>query len=90
MQLLIEQHRVALPVGRIALSVLLFQDLMVVPILFIVGFLGSGREVVAGGVTALIKPFAEALGSSDRDYAGRPFRASAAVALRPCAPAAAI
>ncbi len=41
MQLLVEQHRSASPVGRIALSVLLFQDLMVVPILFIVGMLGG-------------------------------------------------
>lgn len=61
MQLLIEQHRVAQPIGRIALSVLLFQDLMVVPILFIVGILGGGKEVVAGGITALITPFAQAL-----------------------------
>jgi K+:H+ antiporter len=48
MQVLNEQHRAATPVGRIALSVLLFQDLMVVPILFIVGFLAreSGSLVV--------------------------------------------
>ena len=63
MQLLIEQHRVAHPVGRIALSVLLFQDLMVVPILFIVGMLGRGQERLAGGIAALITPFAEALGA---------------------------
>jgi Kef-type K+ transport system membrane component KefB len=44
MQILAEQHRVAHPVGRIALSILLFQDLMVVPVLFIVGiFSGSTR-----------------------------------------------
>lgn len=42
MQLLSEQHRTATSVGRISLSVLLFQDLMVVPILFIVGALGRG------------------------------------------------
>jgi CPA2 family monovalent cation:H+ antiporter-2 len=48
MQVLIEQRRAATPVGRIALSVLLFQDLMVVPILFIVGFLARG----SGGLVA--------------------------------------
>jgi CPA2 family monovalent cation:H+ antiporter-2 len=61
MQLLIEQHRVAQPVGRLALSVLLFQDLMVVPILFIVGMLGSGKTARALGITELIAPFAGAL-----------------------------
>lgn len=38
MQVLTEQHRVANHTGRIALSVLLFQDMMVVPILFVVVF----------------------------------------------------
>jgi CPA2 family monovalent cation:H+ antiporter-2 len=61
MQLLIEQHRAANQVGRIALSVLLFQDLMVVPILFVVGIL-AGREGADGaGILSLIRPFAEAL-----------------------------
>jgi CPA2 family monovalent cation:H+ antiporter-2 len=56
MQILAEQHRVAHPVGRIALSILLFQDLMVVPILFIVGiFSGSTR---GGGWLDLLVPFA--------------------------------
>ena len=63
MQLLIEQHRVAHPVGRIALSVLLFQDLMVVPILFIVGMLGRGPEARASSIADLITPFAGALAS---------------------------
>jgi CPA2 family monovalent cation:H+ antiporter-2 len=58
MQLLIEQHRAANLTGRIALSVLLFQDLMVVPILFVVGVLAGGA---GGGIVALIRPFAEAL-----------------------------
>jgi CPA2 family monovalent cation:H+ antiporter-2 len=58
MQLLAEQHRAAHPVGRIALSVLLFQDMMVVPILFIVGLLVRGAE---GGILNLIAPFAQAL-----------------------------
>lgn len=63
MQLLIEQHRVAQPIGRIALSVLLFQDLMVVPILFIVGLLGRGPAARAAGIEELIAPFAGALAS---------------------------
>ncbi len=41
MQVLVEDGRVSTMTGRIALAVLLFQDLMVVPILFIVGMLGS-------------------------------------------------
>ncbi len=41
-QVLIEAHRFALPIGRLVLSVLIFQDLMVVPILLVVGLLGSG------------------------------------------------
>jgi CPA2 family monovalent cation:H+ antiporter-2 len=62
MQILNEQHRVANPVGRIALSVLLFQDMMVVPILFVVGIL-TGRQHAGlhSGVLALIGPFAGAL-----------------------------
>ncbi|WP_137043994.1 monovalent cation:proton antiporter-2 (CPA2) family protein [Pseudolabrys sp. FHR47] len=59
MQLLVEQHRSASPVGRVALSVLLFQDLMVVPILFIVGMLGG-----SGGADrwwALFLAFAQAI-----------------------------
>lgn len=63
MQVLTEQHRVAHPVGRIALSVLLFQDLMVVPILFIVGMLARGPEARASSITELITAFAGALAS---------------------------
>lgn len=44
MQVLIEQHRSGTLAGRIALSVLLFQDVMVVPILFIVGLLAGGGK----------------------------------------------
>jgi K+:H+ antiporter len=58
MQLLSEQHRAAHLVGRIALSVLLFQDLMVVPILFVVDVLTGNHGT---GAVALIQPFAEAL-----------------------------
>lgn len=63
MQLLTEQHRVAHPIGRISLSVLLFQDLMVVPILFIVGMLGRGPEARVTSIVDLITPFAGALAS---------------------------
>lgn len=62
MQLLAEQRRTATQVGRIALSVLLFQDLMVVPILFIVGVLaGHASGGSPGGIVALIWPFLQAL-----------------------------
>ena len=61
MQLLIEQHRAANQVGRIALSVLLFQDLMVVPILFVVDIMGGSKEIGGAGILPLIRPFAEAL-----------------------------
>src|SRR5690348_3122819 len=62
MQVLNEQHRVANPIGRIALSVLLFQDMMVVPILFVVGILtGRGHAGAQSGVLGLIGPFAGAL-----------------------------
>jgi CPA2 family monovalent cation:H+ antiporter-2 len=47
MQLLIEQRRAATLVGRVALSVLLFQDLMVVPIVFVTGVLGRGTDGIA-------------------------------------------
>lgn len=61
MQVLNEQHRVANPTGRIALSVLLFQDMMVVPILFVVGILaGRDHAEMQSGVLGLIGPFAGA------------------------------
>lgn len=41
MQLLIEKGRLTTPVGRSVFSVLLMQDLAVVPILFVVGVLGT-------------------------------------------------
>ena len=40
MQVLVEERRAAAPVGRAALAVLLFQDILVAPILILVGFLG--------------------------------------------------
>lgn len=62
MQLLIDQHRQAAPVGRIALSVLLFQDLMVVPILFVIGIL-EARTAGQHGIIQLLTPFGQALGA---------------------------
>lgn len=55
MQVLIEQHRSGTLVGRIALSVLLFQDMMVVPILFIVGILAGGGK---GNIDTIVIQFA--------------------------------
>jgi len=44
MQLLTENRRLSTAAGRSSFGVLLFQDLAVVPILFFVGFAGSGVE----------------------------------------------
>ncbi|MEL6724327.1 MAG: cation:proton antiporter [Pseudomonadota bacterium] len=44
MQLMIENKRAATPVGRSSLGVLLFQDIMVAPILIFVGFTASRGE----------------------------------------------
>ncbi|MEL7540352.1 MAG: cation:proton antiporter [Pseudomonadota bacterium] len=44
MQILVEQKRAASPVGRSALGVLLFQDILVAPILIFVGFTASRGE----------------------------------------------
>ena len=60
MQLLLDQRRAAAPVGRVALSVLLFQDLMVVPILFVIGIL-EARTAGERTVLELLMPFAQAL-----------------------------
>jgi CPA2 family monovalent cation:H+ antiporter-2 len=57
MPILAEQHRVASPLGRMSLSVLLFQDLMVVPILFTVGMLAGGGT---GGFWPVAILFAQA------------------------------
>jgi CPA2 family monovalent cation:H+ antiporter-2 len=43
-QVLIESHRFATPVGRLSLGVLIFQDLMVVPIVLVIGLL-AGEEL---------------------------------------------
>ena len=54
MQLLEEQGRAATAVGRVAISVLLFQDLMVAPVLFATQALGRGGDIAAGLGTALL------------------------------------
>ncbi|MBN8606403.1 MAG: cation:proton antiporter [Caulobacterales bacterium] len=61
LQLLRERSQITTPVGRISFSVLLMQDLMVVPILFLVAALGvntardfSGHNIVIALLTALI------------------------------------
>ena len=60
MQLLVEWRRLGTPVGRSAFSILLFQDLAVVPILFLLGVVGAhsaGRQesVWFGLIIALVE-----------------------------------
>lgn len=57
MQLLAERRQLGTPLGRGSFSILLFQDLAVVPILFLVGVLGarSGTPVGASLALALAK-----------------------------------
>ena len=57
MQLLIETKRLTSQTGRVSFSILLFQDLAVVPILFLTGFLGetSGNGMATGLLVALAK-----------------------------------
>ena len=47
MQLLTDRHLIAMTVGRACFSILLFQDIAVVPILILIGLLGAGAS---GGV----------------------------------------
>jgi predicted Kef-type K+ transport protein len=54
MQLLEEQGRSTTPVGRIALAVLLFQDLMVAPVLFGVQILARGEQNAAVSLAAAL------------------------------------
>ncbi len=58
-QTLIEARRFALPVGRLSLGVLVFQDLMVVPILIAVGLLAGDRVAPLG----LLRGIALAIGA---------------------------
>jgi monovalent cation:proton antiporter-2 (CPA2) family protein len=48
LQLLRERRQITTPLGRVSFSVLLMQDLMVVPILFAVGALNPGRDGAFG------------------------------------------
>lgn len=52
MQLLAERRRQGTALGRAAFSVLLLQDLAVVPILFLVGLLGAGTIISESGLLA--------------------------------------
>lgn len=64
MQLLIERRELASPLGRSSFSILLMQDLAVVPILFLVGVLGAkaGGNVGFALVLAMAKAFAVIVG----------------------------
>lgn len=53
-EMLIEQRRLAAPIGRAAVSVLLFQDLMVVPIVIVIGLLGGQQLAVSGALASAI------------------------------------
>ena len=50
MQVLVEERRAAQPAGRTSLGVLLFQDIMVAPILIFVGFVSLKSGANLGGV----------------------------------------
>ena len=50
-QMLIDQHKIAAPVGRATLGILLFQDLLVAPILIFIGFAGGDGD---GSITTVI------------------------------------
>lgn len=63
MQLLIDDHRATTPTGRTGLSVLLFQDILVAPILILAGFLskdatptlsGAILQAIFNGIAALV------------------------------------
>jgi CPA2 family monovalent cation:H+ antiporter-2 len=64
MQLLFEQRRLATPLGRTSFSILLMQDLAVVPLLFVVGVLGArlGEHVGLALVVALLRAVAVIVG----------------------------
>ncbi|MDT7952213.1 MAG: cation:proton antiporter [Acetobacteraceae bacterium] len=56
-QVLADERRIASLAGRASFAVLLFQDLAVVPILFLLGMLGGGR----GGLAGLLGAIGEAV-----------------------------
>ncbi|CAN5143652.1 cation:proton antiporter [soil metagenome] len=49
-QVLIDARRFASPAGRLSIAVLLFQDLMVVPIVIVVGLVGGEDVAISGAV----------------------------------------
>ncbi len=53
-QVLIETRRFASPAGRLSLAVLLFQDLMVVPVVIVVGLLAGQEAALSGAVLRAI------------------------------------
>lgn len=53
MQLLIERRQLGTPLGRSSFSILLFQDLAVVPILFLLGVLGARMDAGVGWALVL-------------------------------------
>jgi CPA2 family monovalent cation:H+ antiporter-2 len=56
MQLLEEQGRTTTPVGQVAVAVLLFQDIMVAPVLFVTNVLGrEGQNIFVGLGGALLQ-----------------------------------
>ena len=59
MQLLIEERRAAAPVGRTAFGVLLFQDVLVAPILIFVGF--ATQDTQAGLTSIIVEALVEGL-----------------------------
>lgn len=61
MQLLIDRRSLGSPLGRSSFSILLFQDLAVVPILFLLGVFGAQAE---GGLAAAGRGFVLALGQA--------------------------
>lgn len=64
MQLLMQRRRLGTPLGRSSFSILLMQDLAVVPILFVVGVLGAQVQGGADSDGALAVDLALALGKA--------------------------
>lgn len=55
MQILSERHATSQPIGRMSFSILLLQDLAVVPVLVLVGVLSEGGDVLAALLNATAK-----------------------------------
>lgn len=54
MQIMADRRLIATPVGRATFSILLFQDIAVVPMLILIGLLGAGAASGGIGLTVLI------------------------------------